>query len=122
MGSFSAMIDKAKAALMLTTDRATALRQAIMACRKAGTISVPGVYVGAVDNVPMGALMNKGITLKTGQTHVQHYLKPLLEKVEKGEIDPSFVITHTVPIDEAPTAYKKFRDKEDGCIKVVLKP
>jgi len=121
-GSFSAMFDKAKAAVGLATDRITSIRQAIMACRKGGTISMPGVYVGAGDKIPLGAFMNKGLTWKTGQTHVQRYLKPLLEKVETGKIDPSFVITHRVPLSEAPAAYKKFRDKEDGCIKVVLKP
>lgn len=86
------------------------------------SISVPGVYIGALDKIPFGAAMNKGLTLKMGQTHVPRYTKPLLQKIEAGEIDPSFVITHRVPLAEAPAAYKSFRDKEDGCIKVVLKP
>ena len=93
-----------------------------MCCRKGGTISVPGVYIGFLDKVPMGAFMNKGLTMKTGQTHMQRYLGPLLQKIEAGEIDPSFVITHRVKLDEAPEMYKTFRDKQDGCIKVVLKP
>jgi threonine dehydrogenase-like Zn-dependent dehydrogenase len=95
------------------------LRQAIWNCRKGGTISVPGVYVGFADKIPMGALMNKGLTLKTGQTHVKKYLPLLFEKIENSEIDPSFVITHEVPLEDAPEAYKMFRDKEDKCIKVV---
>ena len=93
-----------------------------MCCRKAGTISVPGAYVGFPDKIPFGAFMNKGLTMKAGQTHMQRYMKPLLHKIEVGEIDPSFVITHRVSLDEAPNAYKTFRDKKDGCIKVVLKP
>ena len=121
-GSFDAVVDKVKAALHLATDRPHVLREAIMCCRKGGTISVPGVYVGFPDKIPFGALMNKGLTMKTGQTHVQRYLKPLLEKIEAGEIDPSFVITHRLPLDDAPKMYKTFRDKKDGCIKVVLKP
>ena len=114
--------DKAKMAVGLATDRPAALRQAIMSCRKGGTLSVPGVYIGAPDKFPFGALMNKALTVKTGQTHVQRYLKPLLERIENGEIDPSFVITHERPLSEGPDLYKTFRDKEDGCIKVVLKP
>ena len=121
-GSVGAVLDKAKASVGLATDRPTALRQAIIACRKGGTVSVPGVYVGLLDKVPMGALMNKGVTLKTGQTHVQRYLKPLLARIEAGQIDPSFVITHNLKLEEGPAAYPTFRDKEDGCIKVVLKP
>ena len=121
-GSFDAVLDKAKAAVKLATDRPTVLRQAIMACRKAGTISMPGVYVGMLDKVPMGAFMNKGLTLRTGQTHVQRYTAPLLAKIEAGEIDPSFIITHRIGLEDAPKAYETFRDKEDGCIKVVLKP
>ena len=107
---------------MLATDRAHVIRQAIMCCRKQGTVSIPGVYVGALDKVPLGAAMNKGLTLKMGQTHVQRYLQPLLEKIEAGEIDPSFVITHRRPLEDGPELYKTFRDKKDGCIKVVLKP
>jgi threonine dehydrogenase-like Zn-dependent dehydrogenase len=121
-GSFDAVVDKAKAALHLATDRAHALREAIMCCRKGGTLSVPGVYVGFLDKVPFGALMNKALTVKSGQTHVQRYLGPLLKRIESGEIDPSFVITHKRPLAEAPKMYETFRDKKDGCIKVVLKP
>ena len=93
-----------------------------MCCRKGGTLSVPGVYIGFLDKVPFGALMNKGLTLKTGQTHVHRYLQPLLGKIEAGEIDPSFVITHRAKLEDGPALYKTFRDKQDGCIKVVLKP
>ena len=114
--------DKVKTGLMLATDRPAALRQAIMCCRKGGTVSIPGVYVGAPDKIPMGAAMNKGLTMNMGQTHVQRYTKPLLEKIEAGDIDPSFVITHQRPLEEGPELYKTFRDKKDGCIKVVLKP
>lgn len=121
-GSFDVVLDKAKAAVTLRTDRVHALSEAIMACRKAGTVSVPGVYVGTPDKFPMGALMNKGLTLKSGQTHMHRYMRPLLAKIEAGEIDPSFVITHRVGLDAAPDAYKTFRDRKDGCIKVVIKP
>lgn len=121
-GSFDAVLDAAKAAVYLGTDRPHVVREAIMCCRKGGTVSIPGAYVGFMDKLPLGAFMNKGLTLKTGQTHVQHYNKKLLKKIEAGEIDPSFVITHEVKLDDAPEAYKTFRDKEDGCIKVVLKP
>jgi threonine dehydrogenase-like Zn-dependent dehydrogenase len=121
-GSFDAVVDKAKAAVMLGTDRPHALREAIMCCRKGGTVSVPGAYVGFLDKVPFGAFMNKGLTLKAGQTHVQGYTEELLKKIEDGEIDPSFVITHRLKLDDAPEAYKTFRDKEDSCIKVVLTP
>ena len=93
-----------------------------MCCRKGGTLSIPGVYVGMADNLPIGAAMNKGLTIKTGQTHVQAYTKPLLAKIEAGEIDPSFVVTHPARLEEAPELYKKFRDKKDGVIKVVLRP
>jgi threonine dehydrogenase-like Zn-dependent dehydrogenase len=121
-GGLDAVLDKAKAAVMLGTDRPHVLRQAIMCCRKGGTVSVPGVYIGFLDKLPFGAAMNKGLTLRMGQTHVQRYLKPLLQLIETGKIDPSFVITHRLPLEEAPRAYRKFRDKEDGCIKVVLTP
>jgi threonine dehydrogenase-like Zn-dependent dehydrogenase len=121
-GSFDAVLDKAKAAVYLGTDRPHVLREVLMCCRKGGTVSIPGVYIGFLDKVPFGAAMNKGLTLKMGQTHVHRYLKPLLQKVEAGEIDPSFVITHQLKLDEAPGAYETFRDKKDGCIKVVLKP
>lgn len=114
--------DKAKQALRLETDRPNVLRQAIVACRKGGTVSVPGVYTGFVDKMPMGAFMNKGLTMKTGQTHVHRYIRPLLERIQNGEIDPSFVITHRLPLDQAPHAYEIFKHKRDNCIKVVLKP
>ncbi len=121
-GAVDAVVDKVKTAVMLGTDRAHVLRETIMCCRKGGTISVPGAYLGFPDKIPFGAFMNKGLTMKTGQTHMQRYMKPLLQKIEAGEIDPSFVITHQVALKDAPDAYKKFRDKKDGCIKVVLKP
>jgi threonine dehydrogenase-like Zn-dependent dehydrogenase len=121
-GSVDAVLDKVKTAVMLGTDRAHVLREAIMCCRKAGTISVPGAYVGFPDKIPFGAFMNKGLTMRTGQTHMQHYMGPLLKKIESGEIDPSFVITHRVKLEDAPEAYKTFRDKKDGCVKVVLQP
>lgn len=121
-GSIDAVIDRAKMAVGLTMDRPHALRQAIIACRKAGTLSIPGVYTGLLDNVPFGAIVNKGLTIRSGQTHVQRYLAPLLHKIESGEIDPSFVITHRIRLEDAPAAYEKFRDKTDGCIKVVIKP
>jgi threonine dehydrogenase-like Zn-dependent dehydrogenase len=120
--SFDAVLDRVKEAVMLGTDRPHVLREAIMCCRKGGTVSVPGVYLGFLDKVPFGAAMNKGLTFKTGQTHMQRYTKPLLKKIESGEIDPSFVITHRISLEDAPQAYKTFRDKEDGCIKVVIKP
>ena len=121
-GSLDAVVDKVKASLMLATDRAHVIRQAILCCRKGGTVSVPGVYIGMIDKFPFGGAMAKGLTLKMGQTHVQRYTQPLLEKIQQGEIDPSFVITHSRPLEDAPALYKTFRDKEDGCIKVVLKP
>jgi threonine dehydrogenase-like Zn-dependent dehydrogenase len=121
-GSVDAVIDKVKAAAYLTTDRVHVLREAIMSCRKGGTISIPGVYVGMGDNIPIGAAMNKGLTFKMGQTHTHRYMKPLLEKIEAGEIDPTFVITHPASLEDAPEMYKKFRDRKDGCIKVILRP
>ena len=120
-GSVDAVIDRAKQAIGISMDRPHVLRQALMACWKAGTVSVPGVYIGLLDKIPFGAAMNKGLTNKTGQTHVQRYLVPLLKKIEDGQIDPSFVITDRVAIEEAPAAYEKFRTKKDGCIKVVIK-
>jgi threonine dehydrogenase-like Zn-dependent dehydrogenase len=121
-GSVDAVYDKLKTMAFMETDRAHVLRETIMCCRKGGTISVPGVYLGFADKIPIGPLMNKGLTLKTGQTHVQRYLEPLLRRIESGEIDPSFVITHRAPLAQGPELYKTFRDKKDGCIKVVLKP
>jgi threonine dehydrogenase-like Zn-dependent dehydrogenase len=122
LGSADAVMDKLKTAVMLATDRAHVLREAIMCCRKFGTVSIPGVYVGMVDKLPMGAAVNKGLTLRMGQTPVQRYLRPLLRLIEAGEIDPSFVITHRLSLEDGPAAYKSFRDKQDGCIKVVLRP
>ena len=98
------------------------LRQAIQACRKGGTVSVPGVYGGFLDKIPFGAAFSKGLTFKMGQTHVHRYMRPLLERVQRGEIDPSFVITHRLPLTEAARAYRIFKEKRDHCIKVVLKP
>jgi threonine dehydrogenase-like Zn-dependent dehydrogenase len=121
-GSFDAVLDKAKAAVYLGTDRPHVLREAIMCCRKGGTISIPGVYIGFLDKIPFGAVVNKGLTLKTGQTHVPRYSQKLLNKIEAGEIDPSFVITHRLTLDDGPEAYRTFRDKQDGCIKVVMTP
>jgi threonine dehydrogenase-like Zn-dependent dehydrogenase len=121
-GAIDAVYDKAKTLIGLGTDRAHAIREAIMCCRKAGTVSIPGVYIGFPDKFPLGAAMNKALTFKMGQTHTQRYLKPLLERVQKGEIDPSFVITHKLKLEDGPGAYKIFRDKQDECIKVVLNP
>jgi threonine dehydrogenase-like Zn-dependent dehydrogenase len=121
-GSFDAVLDKAKAAVYLGTDRPHVLREAIMCCRKGGTISIPGVYIGFLDKIPFGAVVNKGLTLKTGQTHVPRYSQKLLNKIEAGEIDPSFVITHRLTLDDGPEAYRTFCDKQDGCIKVVMTP
>ena len=120
--TIDAKIDKTKQNLKLTFDRAHVLREAILACRKGGTVSLAGVYGGFVDKVPMGAAMNKGLTFKMGQTHMQKYMSPLLERVEKGEIDLSRVITHRLSLEDAPGAYRTFRDKQDECIKVVMKP
>jgi threonine dehydrogenase-like Zn-dependent dehydrogenase len=107
---------------MSESDRPIALRQAIMACRNGGTVSVPGVYGGFVDKIPMGAVMNKALTIKTGQTHTQRYFKPLLERIVKREIDPSFVVTHRMKLSDAPTGFDLFNRKLDGCIKIVMTP
>jgi threonine dehydrogenase-like Zn-dependent dehydrogenase len=114
--------DRVKTTLMLETDRPVALRQAILSCRSGGTISVAGVYGGFLDKFPMGAIVNRSLTLKSGQCHVQRYLRPLLARIEKGDIDPSFVITHRMPLEDAPHAFSIFNDKEDECLKVVLVP
>jgi threonine dehydrogenase-like Zn-dependent dehydrogenase len=114
--------DRVKQALMLETERPIALRQAFMACRNGGTVSVVGVYGGFLDKLPFGSVMNRSLTIKTGQAHVQRYMRPLLERIEKGEIDPSFVITHRMSLDEAPEGYDMFLNKEDDCVKVVLQP
>jgi threonine dehydrogenase-like Zn-dependent dehydrogenase len=120
--TIDSVIDKAKTLTMLGTDRPHVVRETIKSCRPAGTISTPGVYIGYLDKIPLGAFVNKGLTWKTGQTHVHKYVPMLLEKIEKGEIDPTFIITHRAKLDEAPELYKTFRDKKDGCIKVVLTP
>ncbi|GAA6619491.1 zinc-dependent alcohol dehydrogenase [Scytonema sp. NUACC26] len=114
--------DKVMQAARQETDRANVLRQAILACRKGGHLSIPGVYTGFVDKIPMGAFMNKSLTMKTGQTHLHKYLRPLLDRIQNGEIDPSFIITHRLPLEQAPHAYEIFKHKKDNCIKVVLKP
>ena len=121
-GSFDAVLDKVKEAVYLGADWPHVLREAIMCCRKGGTVSIPGVYLGYLDKIPYGAAMNKLLTFKMGQTHMRRYLEPLMQKIEDGEIDPSFVITHQIKLEDAPEAYKTFRDKQDGCIKVVMKP
>ena len=113
--------DRAKQAVMAETDRPIALREAIMACRNGGTVSVIGVYGGFIDKFPMGSLMNRSITIRSGQCHVHRYMRPLLERIRSGEVDPSFVITHTLSLDEAPQGYDTFLHKEDACMKGVLK-
>lgn len=114
--------DRVMQALRFESGRPHALREAIMACRKGGTVSIPGVYVGLVDKIPLGAAFNKGLTLTMGQTHTQRYMAPLLERIERGEIDPTFVISHRFILDEAPLAYELYRTKEDECTKVLLRP
>ncbi len=117
-----AWYDKVKTSAYLATDRASALRQAIHACRKGGTVSIPGVYGGFVDKVPLGAAFGKGLTLRMGQTHVHRYLALLLDRINREEIDPSFVITHRIKLDDAPEAYETFKRKQNDCIKVVMRP
>jgi threonine dehydrogenase-like Zn-dependent dehydrogenase len=117
-----ALYDKVKQAFRSETGRPMVLRQAIVACRKGGTVSVPGVYGGFIDKVPMGAIVNKGLTLKSGQTHVHRYLHPLLERIQNRDIDPSFIISHRLPLEQAPHAYEIFKNKKENCTKVVLKP
>jgi threonine dehydrogenase-like Zn-dependent dehydrogenase len=114
--------DSVKQTMQMETERPVALRQAILAARKGGTVSIPGVYGGMADKIPLGALMNKALTIRTGQTHVHKYLQPLLQFVEQGDLDPGFVITHRMTLEEAPTAYRRFCDKTNGCIKVVMRP
>ena len=114
--------DRAKQAMMLETDRPLALREAIMACRNGGTVSVIGVYGGFIDKFPIGSVMNRSLTIKAGQAHVQRYMRPLLERIQKGEIDPTFVITHRLRLEDAPKGYDIFVNKEDDCVKVVLTP
>jgi threonine dehydrogenase-like Zn-dependent dehydrogenase len=114
--------ERVKQALMLETDRPIVLRQAMMACRTGGTVSVAGVYGGWIDKVPFGAVMNKALTIKSGQTHVQRYMRPLLARVQSGVIDPSYIVTHRLPLEDAPRGYDMFLKKEDECVKVVLDP
>jgi threonine dehydrogenase-like Zn-dependent dehydrogenase len=120
--SIDSVVDRAKQAVMLESDRPHVLREMFYVCRPAGVVSVPGVYGGLIDKIPFGAVMNKGLTIRTGQTHVNRWTDDLLRRIEEGQIDPSFVITHTVGLDQGPEMYETFRDKKDGCIKVVLKP
>ncbi|HEY1242296.1 MAG TPA: zinc-dependent alcohol dehydrogenase [Bryobacteraceae bacterium] len=120
--AIDALYDRAKQAMRMETDRPHALRQAIQACRKGGTVSIPGVYGGLIDKFPIGSAFAKGLTLRMGQTHMKRYMKPLLDRIERGEIDPSFVITHRVRIDDAPRMYSTFQKHEDNCIKVVMRP
>lgn len=120
--TIDALYDRVKTALYLATDRAHALRQAIHACRKGGTVSVPGVYGGFLDKFPFGAAFAKGLTFKMGQTHVHRYLRQLLKRIEDGEIDPSFVITHRLSLNDARWGYETFKNKEDDCMKIVMKP
>lgn len=114
--------DRVKQALALETDRPIALREAIMACRNGGVVSIPGVYGGFLDKMPMGSVMNRSLTIRTGQTHVQRYMRPLLERIQKGEIDPTVIITHRMSLEDAPRGFEMFANKEDECIKIVLKP
>jgi threonine dehydrogenase-like Zn-dependent dehydrogenase len=116
------LLDRAKQMLMIESDRPHALREIIYVCRPGGIISIPGVYGGFADKIPMGALMNKGLTIRTGQTHVNRWTDDLVERIESGQIDPSFVITHSEPLERGPDMYRVFRNKQDSCIKVVLKP
>jgi threonine dehydrogenase-like Zn-dependent dehydrogenase len=113
--------DRMKQMLRMQPDRPIALREAIFSCRNGGTVSVIGVYAGLIDKFPMNAVMNRSLTIKTGQCHVHRYMQPLLERIQKGEIDPTFVITHRMPLSEAPNGYKIFNDKKDHCEKIVLK-
>jgi threonine dehydrogenase-like Zn-dependent dehydrogenase len=114
--------DRVKVAAMMETGRPIALRQAIMACRNGGTVSIAGVFGGVVDKLPIGSIMNRALTIKTGQTHVHKYLQPLLDRIQNGDIDPSFVITHRLSLSDAPKGYEVFKHKQEDCIKVVLKP
>ncbi len=116
------LVDKAKQTIGIESGRPIALREAIIACRKGGTVSIPGVYGGYVDHVPLGAIVNKALTLRSGQTHVQKYLQPLLERIQNGDIDPSYIITHRMNLEDAVKGYDIFKKKQDNCIKVVLKP
>ena len=120
--TLAAWYDHVKQTMWLESDRPIALREAIQACRKGGTVSIPGVYSGLIDKIPFGTAFSKGLTFKMGQTHVHRYMRLLLERVQSGAIDPSCIITHRLRLDDAPHAYQMFLEKEDGCLKVVLKP
>jgi threonine dehydrogenase-like Zn-dependent dehydrogenase len=120
--SFDSIVDRVKQVTYLTSSRAHVIREAIKCCAKGGTISIPGLYLGTIDNFPLGMAMNKGLTFEMGQTHVQAYAEPLLKKIVDGVIDPSKIITHRINLKDAPNAYKTFCEKEDGCIKVVMTP
>lgn len=120
--TLDSIYDRAKQAVMLESDRPHVLREMAYVCRPGGVLSVPGVYGGLVDKFPMGMVMNKSLTIRTGQTHVNRWAEDLLRRIEEGQIDPSFVITHTVRLEDGPGMYRTFREKEDGCVKVVLKP
>jgi threonine dehydrogenase-like Zn-dependent dehydrogenase len=121
-GPGESALDKVQTMLMLESERPAVVRQAITCCRPAGTVSIPGVYGGISNQIPMGALMNKGLTIKTGQTHVHRFIPELLDMVRQGRIDPSFVVTHRIPLSDAPRGYKIFREKQEECVKVVLDP
>ena len=116
------VMDRAKQAMMLETDRPAVIRQALTTCRSGGTVSIAGAYGGIADKIPIGSLMNRSLTVKTGQTHVHRYMKPLLDKIESGAIDPSFIVTHRLSLADAPRGYEVFLKKEEDCVKVVLKP
>lgn len=120
--SVDAVYDKVKSVMMQESDRPHVVRQVIHCCRPGGTVSIPGVYGGVDDKIPIGAMMNKGLTIVTGQTHVHRYVPELIDHITSGRIDPSFIVTHRVPLSRAPEMYEIFRDKKDGCIKVVLDP
>src|SRR5512141_2230039 len=120
--SVDAFYDRVKHAVHLLIDHEHLLSQTIHACRKGGTVSVPGVYAGFIDRIPFGIAFAKGLTFKMGQTHVHNYARPLLERIASGDIDPSVIITHRVSLNDAPEMYRTFRDKQDDCVKVVMKP
>ena len=120
--SLDSIYDRVKQATMMETDRPHVLREALYVCRPGGVVSVPGVYAGLADKIPVGAMMNKALTIRTGQTHVNRWTDDLLKRIQEGQIDPTFVITHTAGLEQGPELYRTFRDKKDGCIKVVLKP
>jgi threonine dehydrogenase-like Zn-dependent dehydrogenase len=122
LGQPDTILDRAKQIMLMENDRPHVLREMIYVCRPGGILSIPGVYGGLADKIPMGQLMNKGVSVRTGQTHVNRWTDELLRHIQDGHIDPSFVITHTVSLKQGPEMYKVFRDKQDSCVKVVLKP